>query len=139
MRAAAEGHHPVARPADDERVGILPLVGVEVGGEEVAQHPVVLRDDDAADLGPDAIAIHEDQRVLIGQRQGLQRRIQTLSNREAEVMRLMLQGRLNKQIAHALGIAIRTVEVHRSRVLEKMHFKTNADITSYALRNGLIQ
>jgi DNA-binding NarL/FixJ family response regulator len=34
---------------------------------------------------------------------------------------------------------VKTVSTYRSRVLEKMHFKTNADITSYALRNGLIQ
>jgi DNA-binding NarL/FixJ family response regulator len=42
-------------------------------------------------------------------------------------------------IAQELCLSVKTVSTYRSRVLEKMNFKTNADITSYALRNGLMQ
>ncbi|MDO9527506.1 MAG: response regulator [Gemmobacter sp.] len=60
--------------------------------------------------------IHETARA----RADLEARLATLSVREKDVMRLMLQGWLNKQVADTLDIAIRTVEVHRGRVLTKM-------------------
>jgi two-component system response regulator DctR len=44
----------------------------------------------------------------------------SLTQRENEVMELLLAGKLNKQIADQLGVSMRTVEVHRSRVFEKM-------------------
>ncbi|OHV72162.1 response regulator transcription factor [Ensifer sp. LCM 4579] len=75
-----------------------------------------------------AVATHESRRVLLGHQQDLQRRVQTLSNREAEVMHLMLQAKLNKQIAHELGISMRTVEVHRSRVLEKLGARNTTEL-----------
>lgn len=49
----------------------------------------------------------------------LRQRLATLTSREQEVMRLILAGRLNKHIADELDISVRTVEVHRARVLEK--------------------
>jgi two-component system, LuxR family, response regulator DctR len=52
----------------------------------------------------------------------------SLSAREAEVMDLMLAGQLNKQIADTLGIAMRTVEVHRGRVLSKMGARNVAEL-----------
>lgn len=80
------------------------------------------------DLVLKAVTTHESRRALLGHQQDLQRRIQTLSNREAEVMHLMLQAKLNKQIAHELGISIRTVEVHRSRVLEKIGARNTTEL-----------
>lgn len=50
----------------------------------------------------------------------LRTRLRTLTSRETEVMRLILAGRLNKHIADELNISMRTVEVHRAHVLEKM-------------------
>lgn len=47
-------------------------------------------------------------------------RLASLTSREVEVMQLILAGRLNKNIADQLNISVRTVEVHRARVLEKM-------------------
>lgn len=80
------------------------------------------------DLVLKAVATHENRRALVDHQQDLQRRVQTLSNREAEVMHLMLEAKLNKQIAHELGISIRTVEVHRSRVLEKMGARNTTEL-----------
>ncbi|MDR1662782.1 MAG: response regulator [Azoarcus sp.] len=48
------------------------------------------------------------------------RRLTQLTAREREVLGLIVAGKLNKQIADALGISIKTVEVHRARVMEKM-------------------
>ena len=48
-------------------------------------------------------------------------------------------GRGVSDIANELSLSVKTVSTYRSRILEKMSFNANADITSYALRNGLIQ
>jgi two-component system response regulator DctR len=53
-----------------------------------------------------------------------------LSEREREVMALMVVGKLNKQIAGDLNIAIRTVEVHRARVLEKMGVRNAVELAA---------
>jgi len=49
-------------------------------------------------------------------------------------MQLMLEGQLNKQIADLLGIATRTVEVHRARVLQKMGARNVADLAQIVAR-----
>ena len=51
---------------------------------------------------------------------GIRARLATLSERERQVMELVLAGRLNKQIADGLGVSMRTVEVHRANLFEKM-------------------
>jgi len=62
-----------------------------------------------------------------------------LSEREFQIFCKLASGSSVSEIAKELCLSVKTVSTYRSRVLEKMHFKTNADITSYALRNGLIQ
>ncbi len=61
------------------------------------------------------------------------RRFAALSAREREVFDLVVEGRLNKQIADRLDISIKTVEVHRSRVMEKMGVTTVADLVRLRL------
>jgi len=56
--------------------------------------------------------------------QKIKDQLSNLTAREYEVMQLMLTGKLNKQVAYELGIAIKTVEAHRSRILEKMNVKS---------------
>ena len=56
------------------------------------------------------------------------KRLNTLTNREREVLDLIIAGNLNKQIANALGISIKTVEVHRARVMEKMESSSLAQL-----------
>jgi len=60
------------------------------------------------------------QRLAQRRRADLERRRAALSAREREVMQHVLEGKLNKQIAEDLGVSMRTVEVHRARILEKM-------------------
>ena len=62
-----------------------------------------------------------------------------LSEREFQIFCKLATGVAVSEIARELCLSVKTVSTYRSRVLEKMNFKTNADITSYALRNGLIQ
>ena len=47
-------------------------------------------------------------------------------------------GKSVSEIAHELSLSVKTVSTYRTRVLEKMCFRSNADITSYAVRNGLV-
>jgi two-component system invasion response regulator UvrY len=63
----------------------------------------------------------------------------TLSTREFQIFCKLAAGMAAKHIADELSLSIKTVSTYRSRVLEKMGFKSNADFTTYALRNGLIQ
>ena len=58
----------------------------------------------------------------------IQKRFNSLTPREQEVIPLVVSGMLNKQIADALGTAENTVKVHRSRAMEKMHAQSLADL-----------
>ena len=62
-----------------------------------------------------------------------------LSTREFQIFCKLAAGDAVSDIATHLALSVKTVSTYRSRVLDKMGFKTNADLTSYALRNGLIQ
>jgi two-component system, LuxR family, response regulator DctR len=64
------------------------------------------------------------------EQRALARRTADLTEREAEVMRLVIEGRPNKLIADALGISVRTVEVHRARVFEKMKVKSAVELAN---------
>ena len=59
---------------------------------------------------------------------GLRERFDTLSSREREIMLHVMAGRLNKQIAHDIGIAEATVKVHRSRAMQKMRVGSLAEL-----------
>jgi two-component system, LuxR family, response regulator DctR len=58
----------------------------------------------------------------------VRQRLATLSERERQVMELVLAGKLNKQIADELDIAMRTVEVHRASVFDKMGVRSAVDL-----------
>jgi two-component system, LuxR family, response regulator FixJ len=65
------------------------------------------------------------------------RRLQSLTPREREVLEGMVQGRPNKVIAHDLGISPRTVEIHRARVMEKMEARSLSALIRMALAAGI--
>ena len=61
------------------------------------------------------------------------RRLEHLTQREREVLGLIIIGKLNKQIADVLGISIKTVEVHRARVMEKMGAHSLAELVQHVV------
>ena len=63
----------------------------------------------------------------------------SLSEREFQIFCKIAAGRSVSEIARELSLSVKTVSTYRTRILEKMSFSTNADLTSYALRNELIQ
>lgn len=58
----------------------------------------------------------------------VQSRLEALSLREREVLVLILEGKMNKVIAEKLGISVRTVEVHRAHIFDKMNVKTAVEL-----------
>jgi two-component system invasion response regulator UvrY len=61
-----------------------------------------------------------------------------LSDREYQIFRMLALAKTVKEISEDLDLSPQTVSTHRSRILEKMKFATNADLTQYALANHLI-
>ena len=69
-------------------------------------------------------------------KQAVQRRLAELTEREREVMHCVIDGRPNKLIADALNISVRTVEVHRARVFEKMDVKSAVELANVLRDHG---
>ena len=62
-----------------------------------------------------------------------------LSDREYQVVRMIASGRTVSEIAEALSLSVKTISTNRSRALTKMGMKTNAEITYYAVKQGLVE
>lgn len=62
-----------------------------------------------------------------------------LSDREYEILCLIASGKTPTQIAKELSLSVKTVSTYRSRILEKMNLSTNAQLTHYAIKGGLVQ
>lgn len=62
-----------------------------------------------------------------------------LTTREEEVLKLLAMGYTNEEVARKLFISKRTVETHRANIMQKLNFKTRAELVRYALENGLLK
>lgn len=85
----------------------------------------------------DAIAKSRKQTAESESVRDLRDRHASLSDRQKETMALLIQGMANKEIASRLGISPRTVEIHRTWVMNKMAAKTLADLVRMGLTLGL--
>lgn len=63
---------------------------------------------------------------------------EALSNREFEVMRLIASGKTLGEIAELLSLSDKTISTYKARILDKMGMKTHAELTHYAIKNGLV-
>jgi DNA-binding NarL/FixJ family response regulator len=61
-----------------------------------------------------------------------------ITSRQREVLQLIAEGRANREIATLLHISVKTVENHRTRLMETLHLHSTAELTQYAIRLGLI-
>ncbi len=61
-----------------------------------------------------------------------------LSNREREVLQLIAEGKTTKDISSILYVSIKTVEAHRKNIMDKLDIRSIADLTKYAIREGMI-
>ena len=85
-------------------------------------------DHDLVDLVEKALAADRDRQRVAASRETIEVRLATLTQREREVMELILEGKYNKVIADDLSISMRTVEAHRSRIFDKMDVRSAVEL-----------
>jgi two-component system, NarL family, invasion response regulator UvrY len=65
--------------------------------------------------------------------------LDSLSTRELQVLRRLAKGHTNREIASAYNISIKTVDTYRFRLLKKLNLRNNAELSRFAIQNGLIE
>ncbi len=65
--------------------------------------------------------------------------INLLTGREREILQLIAEGHTNKAIAHLLKLSVKTVDVHRSHIMEKLNIHDVTGLVKYSIRKGLIE
>jgi DNA-binding NarL/FixJ family response regulator len=65
--------------------------------------------------------------------------LESLSTRELQVFRRLAMGHTNREIAAAYNISIKTVDTYRSRLLKKLELRNNAELSRFAMQNGLTE
>jgi DNA-binding NarL/FixJ family response regulator len=61
-----------------------------------------------------------------------------LTSREREVIQLLAEGKTSKEVAVALKLSVKTAETHRTNLMRKLDLHSVADLTRYAVRNGIV-
>ena len=61
-----------------------------------------------------------------------------LTDRQREVLQLVAEGRSLKEIANILHVSVKTVEFHKSRIMDRLGVRTTAELTKYAISRGLV-
>ena len=64
---------------------------------------------------------------------------EVLTSREREVIQLLAEGKTSKEVAVALNLSVKTAETHRTNLMRKLGLHSVADLTRYAVRNGIVQ
>jgi two-component system response regulator FixJ len=85
-----------------------------------------------------ALREQEGQKKRYAERAEIESRIAALSPREGDVLRGLVEGRANKQIAFDLGISPRTVEIYRANLMNKMQADSLSDLVRMALVAGML-
>jgi FixJ family two-component response regulator len=109
---------------------------IKAGAEDFLTKPVSR--DVLVDAIERAVARHQIERQKYGQLDTLRALIAKLTRREREVFELVVQGKLNKQIAFELGTTERTIKAHRHKVMEKIGVQSLAELVLVAERSGLL-
>lgn len=109
---------------------------IKAGAFDFVEKP--FNDQDMLDRIQHALAKDAEQRRIDAERLALLKRLDSLTQREREVMTRVVDGLPNKLIADQLGLSIKTVEVHRARVMEKTGARSISDLVKLVLKeNGL--
>lgn len=87
-------------------------------------------DNELANRIEEALAQHAQRRQASASQDSVKHRMASLTTRERQIMELVLAGKYNKVIADELNISMRTVEVHRANLFEKMQVKTAVELAN---------
>lgn len=104
----------------------LAVAAVKKGAYDFIEKP--FNDNELVNRVIEALSIDAARRAALASQASVASRVASLTAREREVMDLILAGKLNKVIADRLNIAIRTVEVHRAHIFEKMGVKSAVEL-----------
>jgi two-component system response regulator DctR len=104
------------------------VAAVKRGAFDFVEKP--FSDNALVDRVEQALACSADALARLREHDAVLRLLDELTEREREVMRLVIDGRANKQIADSLDISVRTVEVHRARVFDKMAVKSAVELAN---------
>lgn len=77
--------------------------------------------------------------VRVARGQERQSPLESLSNRELQVLRSLALGQTNREIAQAYNLSVKTVDTYRFRLLKKLGLRNNAELSLFAMQQGLIQ
>ncbi len=108
--------------------GDIPMAveAMQHGAFDFLQKP--FRDQDLLDRIQKAIVRDAKLRESLGEHSRIRAHLDSLTEREREVLDLMIQGKQNKAIAQVLDVSPRTIEIHRARVMEKMNAESVAEL-----------
>lgn len=109
----------------------MAVAALKRGAADFIEKP--FNDEDMLTLIRQCLVVEMEGRERRRQDAEVARRLDLLTQREREVLELIVAGRLNKQIADTLGISIKTVEVHRARVMEKMGANSLAELVQHVV------
>lgn len=109
----------------------MAVTAVKNGAFDFIEKP--FKDQELLSLIEKAAVAHESAQRNEAFRHSAAARLATLTQREREVLDLVVSGRKNKQIADQLGISVKTVEIHRARVMEKMGMNSVAELVQFVL------
>lgn len=112
----------------------MAVLALKKGASDFIEKP--FNDKEMLNLVEQCLARDREGRGRLLEEADVARRLTHLTARETEVLHLIVAGRLNKQIADDLGISIKTVEVHRARVMEKMGAHSLAELVQAVVRNS---
>lgn len=107
---------------------------VQAGAFDFIEKP--FNDQDLLDRIQRAISFDSERRARDSQRSRLSALFASLTTREREVMDLVVEGMSNKAVANSLGLSAKTVEVHRAKVMEKMHARSLSDLVKMSMQNN---
>lgn len=110
--------------------GDVPMAvgALKKGAFDFFEKPV--NDNDLADRIEQALALNAQQREATAAVDSVRSRVARLTTREKQIMELILAGKFNKVIADELNISMRTVEVHRANIFDKMQVKTAVELAN---------
>jgi two-component system, LuxR family, response regulator FixJ len=108
---------------------------LKAGAFDLLEKPV--SDQDLIDRVNRALELDDERRREERERAVILDRMGSLSARERQVMEAVVAGRLNKLIAADLGLSTRTVEIHRARIMQKMHADSLSDLVRMAMVAGI--